>query len=63
MFNVLIVFLTDILIVLTGADHNVHIWDLSNGTLVSRLSKHTDSVISLAFSREGNVLASGNSLV
>ncbi|KAF6025088.1 hypothetical protein EB796_016599 [Bugula neritina] len=42
-----------------GADNSIHIWDLSNGTLVAQLSEHSGPVISLAFSREGSVLASG----
>ena len=42
-----------------GVDKQVLIWDISNGELVAQLPGHTDTIYSLAFSREGNILASG----
>jgi transcription initiation factor TFIID subunit 5 len=42
-----------------GADKQVMLWDIAQGTLVAEMKGHTDSIYTLAFSRDGNVLASG----
>lgn len=34
-------------------------WDLAEGTLLTELRDHTDTIYSLQFSRDGNILASG----
>ena len=40
-------------------DGRVIVWDLSNGSLLTMLSKHEGPVYALSFSREGTVLATG----
>ena len=47
----------------SGVDQVVLLWDISNGELVGELKGHTDTIYSLAFSREGTILASGKSTV
>lgn len=42
-----------------SADHKILIWDLSHGQLVSSLTKHTGTLYTLAFSRDGNILSAG----
>eukprot|EP00937_MAST-01D_sp_MAST-1D-sp2_P003254 g3254.t1 len=41
-------------------DSNVRLWDVEAGKCVHRLSKHADSVYSVAFSPDGSFLASGD---
>lgn len=43
-----------------GAGQMVQIWDLSAAKLVRELSGHTSAIASLAYSREGRYLASGD---
>jgi WD40 repeat protein len=41
--------------------NDIHLWDLANGTLLGTLSaSHTDLITSLAFSPDGQTLASGS---
>ena len=37
-------------------------WDLAEGTLLTELKGHSDTVYSLSFSRDGNILASGQKI-
>ena len=47
--------------VATGGDDNtVKLWDAATGKLSSTLQGHTGPVLSVAFSREGHMLASGS---
>ena len=43
----------------TGRDKRVLVWDMSNGSLLVDYRGHTSSVKSLSFSRDNNILASG----
>ena len=47
------------LIALPGANHTVKIYRASDGTLVQTLVGHTQDITGLAFSHDGNLLASG----
>jgi WD40 repeat protein len=38
----------------------VHIWDAITGVYKKKFAGHTDRVFSVAFSRDGNTLASGS---
>ena len=42
-----------------GVDHSVIVWDVASGTAVAHLTAHTDVVYALCFSRDGTLLASG----
>ena len=42
-----------------GVDKRVYIWDIESGNQVCELPGHTDTVYTLAFSRDSNILASG----
>ncbi len=42
-----------------GMDKRVYIWDIESGNQVCELPGHTDTVYTLAFSRDSNILASG----
>lgn len=42
-----------------GADSMVLLSNIQHGNLVAQLSSHTDTIYSLAFSREGRILATG----
>ena len=43
-----------------GNDDTVHLWDVQTGTLLHSLTGHTDLVDSLAYSPDGQSLASGS---
>ena len=43
-----------------GEDGIIKLWDLGSGSLIKNLTGHTNVVYSLAFSRDGNQLASGS---
>ena len=43
----------------TGADCLVLLWDLATSTAIAQFKGHTNTVYSLCFSRDGNVLATG----
>lgn len=40
-------------------DGEIHLWDVSTGKQIGRLSVHTDTVLSLSFNSDSTVLASG----
>lgn len=42
-----------------GADNQVLVWDIPNKVLIAEFSQHTSMVCSICFSRDGEVLASG----
>ena len=42
-----------------GVDTDVLIWDIATKVAVGQFKGHTDAVHTLAFSRDGEVLASG----
>ena len=42
-----------------GVDKRILVWDLAERTLLTELKGHSDTVYSLSFSRDGNLLASG----
>ena len=44
---------------MAGEDRRIKIWDLATGSLLQDLKGHTDFVYSLAFNRDGSLLASG----
>ena len=46
-----------------GADAMILIWDIAAKVMVGQFKGHTDTVHTLAFSRDGEVLASGTSFV
>lgn len=43
-----------------GADCRILLWDLAHGHLLAELSGHSGAIHSLAFSRDGHILTSGN---
>lgn len=44
----------------TGAtDGRVLLWDIGHGLMVGELKGHTDTIYTLRFSRDGEILASG----
>jgi WD40 repeat protein len=42
-------------------DKTIKIWDLKTNSLLNTLEGHTDSINSVCFSKDGNILASGSS--
>lgn len=46
--------------VIDGKDYSVLIWDVQNGTLLSRMSAHTDIIRSMAWSPDGTRLVTGS---
>ena len=50
------------LIASAGDDKTIKLWDLQNGTMVP-LSGHTTGIFSIAFSPDGNLIASGENTV
>ena len=44
----------------TTCDHDVLLWDTTDGRVLARLSGHTDTVMAVAFSADGTLLASGS---
>jgi WD40 repeat protein len=44
-----------------GADSRVLMWDLAHGHLLAELTGHKGPIHTLAFSRDGHILTSGNS--
>ena len=42
-----------------GDDACIKIWDLSNGQLLNEVKSHSKTIYSLAFSKDGSMLASG----
>ncbi|KAK3710376.1 hypothetical protein QZH41_012300 [Actinostola sp. cb2023] len=46
-------------LVSSGVDQRILVWDLAEGTLITQLKGHKDTVYSLCFCRDGNILASG----
>lgn len=47
------------IIATAGSDNNINLWDAASGDLLRSLSGHTDDVVSIAFSPNGAILASG----
>ena len=43
-----------------GVDTNILVWDIATKVMVGQFKGHNDTVHTLAFSRDGEVLASGN---
>ena len=43
-----------------GIDNDVLIWDIASKVLIGQFKGHTAAVHTLAFSRDGEVLASGS---
>ncbi|KAJ9588314.1 hypothetical protein L9F63_018312 [Diploptera punctata] len=43
---------------LTGEDKRIRIWDLAAGTMLTELKGHSHTVLGLAWSRDGECLAS-----
>ena len=41
-------------------DGTVRLWDANTGTLINTLTEHTDGVSSVAFSPDGNTIATGS---
>ena len=44
----------------SGVDKRILVWDIAEGTLLTELKGHSDTVYSLSFSKDGNLLASGS---
>lgn len=42
-----------------ATDGRVLLWDIGHGLMVGELKGHTDTIYSLRFSRDGEILASG----
>ena len=43
-----------------NAEHTVKLWDIETGQNLTTLQEHTDSVTTIAYSRDGRILASGS---
>lgn len=46
-----------------GADKNVLVWDLAHGHLLGIFGEHAERIEALAFSRDGNILVSGKTVI
>lgn len=42
-----------------ATDGRVLLWDIGHGIMIGELKGHTDTIYSLRFSRDGEILASG----
>ncbi len=47
-------------LLVTGVEHEICIWEIASGKLLFNHRGHTDWVVTLAFSPNGNILASGS---
>jgi WD40 repeat protein len=47
-------------LLVTGVEHEICIWEIASGRLLFNHRGHTDWVVTLAFSPNGNILASGS---
>lgn len=42
-----------------GGDKRVLVWDMAHGHLIAEMASHTSTIYAIAFSRDCNILASG----
>ena len=48
------------LLLWSGVDKTVILWDVATGEMVTPLRGHTDTVYCITYSRDGSMLATGN---